>query len=384
MKKVFLILILLLLVMVKPAMAVYDPTTKQNNIFGIHILFPTELDLAGRLVNSNGGDWGYITIPIQYGDRDLVKWQTFMDEAQKDHLIPIIRIATEPYYANTAVWRKPSDYDILDFANFLNSLNWPTQNRYVLLFNEVNRFDEWGGDAPDPAEYADFVAYAADAFKTANPDFFVIAGGFDNAAPNDGVKYVDNLIYLNKMGQHNPEVFKKIDGLSSHSYPNPNFSEAPSKTKLEGTSTYKYEVDVAEKYAGHPMPVFITETGWNASVLSGSVISQYFKNVMNDIWGQDPRIIAVTPFILESGGGPFDKFTFYKGGDFTEYGKAYQGIVKKKGEPELTNYKPIKQVKSKNNEPMLSTKVGENSKLIRKLSSSFLATYFKAIFSIGN
>lgn len=383
MKKVLFLLIFMLVIMVKPVEASYDPTTKPNNIFGIHILFPTELDLAARLVNTSGGDWGYVTIPIQYGDRDLVKWQTFMDEAQKDHLIPIIRIATEPYYANTAVWRKPSDYDILDFANFLNSLNWPTKNRYVLLFNEVNRFDEWGGEAPDPAEYADFVEYAADAFKATNPDFFVIAGGFDNAAPNDGVKYVDNLIYLSKMGQHNPDVFKKIDGLSSHSYPNPNFAEAPSKNKLEGTSTYKYEADLVEKYAEHPIPVFITETGWNASVLPGSVISQYFKSVMNDIWGKDPRVVAVTPFILESGGGPFDKFTFYKGGDFTDYGKAYQSITKEKGQPELTNYKPQIAVKTNGDEPKLLTKAGENNGLIKKLSSVFLKSYFKAVFAIG-
>ncbi len=385
MKKIFLIIFMMLIFLTSSSMsfAAYNPMTRTNNIFGIHILFPTELDLASRLVNTSGGDWGYVTIPIQYGDRDMEKWQKFMDDAKKAHLIPIIRIATEPYFANTAVWRKPSDYDILDFANFLNSLNWPTKNRYVLLFNEVNRFDEWGGEAPDPGEYADFVAYASDAFKSISPDFFVIAGGFDNAAPNDGSRYVDNLVFLNKMGQHNPDVFKKIDGLSSHSYPNPNFAEPPSKSKQEGTSTYKYELDIVERFVGRQMPVFITETGWNATVLPGSVISKYFQMAMVEIWGQDPRVIAVTPFVLESNGGPFDKFTFYKGGDFTEYGKAYQAIAKKKGNPELTNYKPAV-VKLAKDEPKLQTKDGENKGLIKSLSSSILRDYFKVILALKN
>lgn len=330
---IFLILLLIFFVSSKDAIASYDPISRTNNIFGIHILFTSELEHAAKLVNSSGGDWGYVTIPIQYGDRNLEKWQKFMDDAAHWHLIPIVRVATEPYYANTAVWRKPNDFDIVDFANFLNSLTWPTKNRYVLLFNEVNRYDEWGGEPPDPAAYADFVSYAVDAFHERNQDFFVIAGGLDNASPNDGVKYRDNFVFLNKMAEHNPEVFAKIDGFASHSYPNPNFAEPPSKNRQEGTSTYKYEVEQVEKFARKQVPVFITETGWNADVLPDSVVSSYFKVAMNDIWGQDARVIAVTPFILESNGGPFDKFTFFKNGNLTSYGLSYQSLPKKRGDP---------------------------------------------------
>ncbi|HVZ67767.1 MAG TPA: hypothetical protein VG917_05940, partial [Patescibacteria group bacterium] len=62
------ILVSFLFLIPKHVDASYDPTSKPNNIFGIHILFPTELDKAAKLVNTNGGDWGYVTIPIQYGD----------------------------------------------------------------------------------------------------------------------------------------------------------------------------------------------------------------------------------------------------------------------------------------------------------------------------
>src|SRR5258705_11328911 len=118
------------------ALAFYDPLTVPNNKFGIHILFPFEARLASTLVNSNGGDFGYVIIPIQSGDKNLVKWQKFMNDCKEFHLIPIIRLATEGDYFNTTVWRKPTKEDVLDFANFLNSLNWPTTIRYIVVFNE--------------------------------------------------------------------------------------------------------------------------------------------------------------------------------------------------------------------------------------------------------
>jgi hypothetical protein len=90
------------------AEAVVNPLASKNNFVGIHILFPTEIAQAKDLINSSGGDWGYVTIPIQITDRDLDKWQAFMDQCVQYHIIPILRIATEPYYANTNVWRRPS------------------------------------------------------------------------------------------------------------------------------------------------------------------------------------------------------------------------------------------------------------------------------------
>ena len=112
----------------KPSFAIENPLSSPNNKIGVHILFASEINKAAELVNSNGGDWGYVVIPIQSGDRDLEKWQKFMNDARKLHVIPIIRLATEGDYFNTSVWRKPSEEDVLDFANFLNSLEWPVKN----------------------------------------------------------------------------------------------------------------------------------------------------------------------------------------------------------------------------------------------------------------
>ncbi len=317
--------------------ALYDPLTHKNNIFGVHILFPEELERAAQMVNSNGGDWGYVTIPIQINDRDLEKWQKFMDKAGELHLIPIIRLATQPDPFNTHVWRIPNEYDIVDFANFLDSLRWPIENRYVTVFNEVNRFDEWGGQPPNPALYADILNFAIDVFKARNQNFFMITAGLDNAAPNDRVKHMDNFVFLREMYQHNAEVFKKVDGISSHSYPNPGFAAAPNGKAVMGVATYKHELQVVGQVTDQQKPVFITETGWDAEKVGDERTGSYYRETFETIWKPDTsNIAAVTPFLLESQGGPFDKFSFFRSGKPTAYYDSVAGLAKEKGEPVIS------------------------------------------------
>ena len=74
---IILVFIVYLLASTK-VLAIYDPRTVPNNKAGVHILSPSEITSAANLVNSQGGDWGYVTIPIQPTDRDKDKWQTFM------------------------------------------------------------------------------------------------------------------------------------------------------------------------------------------------------------------------------------------------------------------------------------------------------------------
>ena len=106
-----------------------------NNKFGIHLAVPSEQDLqaAAALVNSNGGDWGYVTVVMEENDRDLGKWQGIFDRMRELHLIPIVRLATSPEGDH---WRRPSADEAQIWAEFLNSLNWVVKNRYVVLFNE--------------------------------------------------------------------------------------------------------------------------------------------------------------------------------------------------------------------------------------------------------
>lgn len=379
MKNLLIVLFVLIfgLVSVAKSDAIFDPLARPNNIHGIHILFPTEIGQAAKLVNSSNGEWGYVTIPIQIGDRDLFKWQHFMDEAKKQKIIPILRLSTEGYYANTNVWRIPDEADIVDFANFLNSLDWPIENRYVIIFNEMNRYDEWGGESPDPEKYADLLDFAVNTFKSRSNDFFVIMGGLDNAAPNDGVKYMDNFVYLRKMAQYKQEVFDKIDAFASHSYPNPDFAQPPLLNQREGITTYQYEYQLVNSFATHKVPVFITETGWNSTKLGETVVSSYYKIAYDNFWGKDnDKVIAVTPFLLNSQGGAFDTFSFVKNGLETKYFNSEKDENKTKGDPLVKSVEGIETSRI----PELKTKIFAENIPDHTLGNKLIFAYIKFFF----
>lgn len=327
--------------------AIEDPKKLPNNKFGIHILFTDEINEAAKLVNSNGGEWGYVTIPIQAGDKNIIKWQKFMDLARIYKVIPIIRLASEGDYFNTKVWRKPTSADILDFANFLNSLNWPVKNRYVIVFNEVNRGDEWGG-SPNPAEYVDLLSYASNVFKTRNQDFFIISSGLDNAAANINGVSINEYDFLRQIYNLNPDIFNQIDGLSSHSYPNPAFSQPPYVQTRQSITSFKYEKQLVKSLSGIDLPVFITETNWSKQFVAEKNIATYFKTAFNDIWS-DENVIAVTPFILKANMGPFVDFSFLGNDSLpNENYKVIESLSKNKGRPSLSE-KPIETSQSAKN-----------------------------------
>jgi len=354
--------------------AIEDPLSLPNNKMGVHILFTSEIDKAAGLVNSNGGDWGYVTIPIQAGDRDLEKWQNFMNEAKKLHVIPIIRLATAGDYFNTTVWRKPTFEDVLDFANFLNSLSWPVKNRYVVIFNEVNRSDEWGGNL-NPEEYAQILDYSISAFKSLDKDFFIISSGLDNAAPNISGKYMDEYDYMVAMNEAVPGIFGQIDGLGSHSYPNPGFKQMPYILTSQSIDSFNFERNLAYRLSNKNLPVFITETGWSKEALPESQIADYFKYAFAYVWS-DKDITVVAIFLLEGGEqGPFSKFSLTNtAGVGNQIFQALSDISKIKGKPtinpgvDLVKYVPSKNLPAKtfpvksqyNNLPLQKTNVIES------------------------
>lgn len=318
----------------KPAFAIVNPLSVPNNKIGIHILDTSELPQAAQLVNSGGGDWGYVTIPIQASDENLVKWQNFMDECKKYHIIPIIRLATVDDYFDTEAWQTPTENDIVDFAVFLNSLDWPTKNRYIIVYNEVNRGDEWGGQA-DPAGYAHLLSFAVTVFKSASPDFFVISAGLDNAAPDQGTTYINEYNYLTQMNQAVPGIFNQIDGIASHSYSNPGFSQPPDATSPMGVGSFFHERSLIESMSNKVLPVFITETGWSSASVSPDTEVQYYNQTLQTIW-DDPDIVAITPFLLNAGAGPFEQFSFIdSNGNPTKQYKYIYSLQKVKGKPVL-------------------------------------------------
>ncbi len=298
--------------------AVVNPLSVSNNKFGIHIISPTndEIDSAKELVNSSGGDWGYITVVIQSGDKNQLKWQQFFDHLRQQHLIPIVRLATKP---EGDFWKRPETQDAIDWANFLDSLNWPVKNRYVIAYNEPNHATEWGNTV-DAKDYAKTLNQTIEAFKSKSSDFFILNAGLDASAPQKLPAYQEEISFLEQMDQAVPGIFAKLDGWDSHSYPNPGFASPPNITGRGTIHTWQWEQDLLKKLGvKKTLPIFITETGWKHSegltpdhtLPDASEVSQYYKTAFESIWNHSD-IVAVTPFLLTYQEAPFDHFSFKK------------------------------------------------------------------------
>ncbi|MFA6005955.1 MAG: hypothetical protein WC775_05755 [Patescibacteria group bacterium] len=322
------------------AYAISDPTAVSNNKFGIHIATADEQDItdAAKLVNSSGGNWGYVTVTIQQNDREIGKWQDVFNKMRKLRLIPIIRIATEPDGGN---WRKPTMEQAAGWAEFLNKLNWVVKNRYVILFNEPNHATEWGGEA-NPEEYADVAYSFASALKKAHPDFYIMLAGFDQAAPLAPPQYFDERSFLSRMSRHladnEKDLFALVDGWSSHSYPNPGFVGSPYDEGKGTIRGYEWELSyLSELGVSKKLPVFITETGWDRKgSMDEERVAENYRIAYESVWLPDKRVVVVTPFILNYQGHPFLGFSLRKF-ESSEYYKSFETVAdipKVSGEPE--------------------------------------------------
>lgn len=306
-----------------------DPVSVANNKFGIHINDENDLDKAAELVNSSGGDWGYVTFVITESERDHDRWQKVFDQLRRRHLIPIVRIATK---ASGDTWNIPEDAEINNWIAFLNSLNWVIENRYVIIGNEPNHATEWGGKI-DPEAYANYLNSFAVKLHEASPDFYILPAGLDASAKNTKTT-IDEAVYLKRMLKSVPNLFDNIDGWTSHSYPNPNFAGKVTDTGKGTVTTFNWELSYLYSLGvTKELPAFITETGWSNVEVNPSDISKMYEYAFKNVWN-DKRIVAVTPFILNYPNEPFSSFSWLKkDGSAYPYYDAYKNIAKDAGLP---------------------------------------------------
>jgi len=304
-----------------------------NNKFGIHLAVPQKEDInkAAELVNSSGGKWGYVTLVVQENDRDSGKWQGIFNQLRKLHLIPIVRLAT---VAQGQVWKRPVSQEADGWASFLASLNWPVKDRYVILFNEPNHAAEWGGTV-DATNYAEIAAAFSQKLKDKNGNFFVMLAGFDASASSSSLSQ-DEGAFLSQMNSSTPDLFDRINGWSSHSYPNPGFAGSPNASGRGTVRGYEWELGYLRSIGiTKDLPVFITETGWSNEALSPDQIGQNLSSAFN-LWLADSRVRAATPFVLNYQGEPFLKFSWQKhsSADFYPQYEVVKNLPKISGSPE--------------------------------------------------
>ena len=310
--------------------ALENPLDQPNNRFGIHVIDENDFSNASNLVNSSGGEWGYITFVIREDERDIARWNRAFSRLSSLKLIPIVRLATTN---QNGIWQIPDPNEAIPWARFLSALNWPVENRYIILFNEPNHAKEWGGIL-DPEGYTRIARIYWQELKKASPDFFVLPAALDAAAGNTTAT-MEQSLFFKKMYQEDDYIFTIFDGLTSHSYPNPGFCASPDATGKSSVRGFEWELSYLESLDLFPdMPVFITETGWACNQVN---LSDNYSKAFSQAWSH-PRIAAVTPFILNYTTPPFNKFSWINP-QTSEFYPHYQTIMelpKTKGEPTLT------------------------------------------------
>jgi len=205
------------------------------------------------------------------------------------------------------MWQKPTREEVVQLLDFVNTLDWPTDDRYLIIFNEVNHAKEWGGTI-NPEEYAEVLRFASIWAEAQHNNFILLPAAMDLAAPN-GRDTMEAFTYLNRMYAHDPDIFALIDFWNSHSYPNPGFSASPYRKGQNSLRGFEYELSYLKQKTKLEYQVFITETGWAETPNTARLLEAYYVYALENIWS-DPRIVAVTPFLLRGDPGPFKVFTF--------------------------------------------------------------------------
>ncbi|MBI2414681.1 hypothetical protein HYV31_02475 [candidate division WWE3 bacterium] len=316
-----------------------DKGVRSNNKFGLYIYPDSEqfVKLADELVNSNGGDWGYVLIPYNLQDTDEEKWQRLFFLLHKKHLIPVVQL-----------WNINPDEvesDTKKAAKFLNQFLWPVKQKYISAYNEPNDANFWYNRV-DPKEYAKILNKTIEIFKAQDNDFFVMNGALNLTAPNAS-GYMDAFDYMKKMDEEVPGIFDKLDGFASHSYPQPDFSGSPTDTGRASIRGYEVELAFLKDtlQVTKELPVFITETGWahaegkkyNSNYMLGSKTAQNIKAAYEKVWLSDPKVQAVMPFTIwyES---PADHFAWVdQNGSPYEQFQVVKAMKKVAGNPERLN-----------------------------------------------
>ena len=290
------------------------PILASDNIFGLHLTQAGDIASAKTIINSSNGDWGWATIVIRPDQLDKNTWQDFFDNCRKYHIIPIIRLAST---IQGPVWAKPSTEEIDKISGFLNSLIWPTKQQHIILYNEINHAQEWGGTI-DPKSYADLAIYASQQLKALNPNFVILSAGLDLAAPSLLPEFESANNIYKQIYKYKPEFFDNIDALASHSYPNHGFIGTPNDTGQHSIRGYIWEQQFIQSLGiQKTFPIFITETGWphregiikNNNFYTTETTSSFLIDALQ-IWSSDKTVQAVTPFIYNFPNEPFDHFSW--------------------------------------------------------------------------
>lgn len=303
--------------------------------FGIGLVGPgstMDLDLTADLVGPGGHVkmiFPGVTSATAGPEAD---WVRAVSDAHARQLIPVIRMG--PPWGDLRVRYQSDDGTRRSYTNLAAAYRRVVEGLplrdggplWVEVHNEPNLCYEWvcdRGDVPGDwigyaqvaHEYASLLRDVADALHAiGDPRIRVLNAGL---APGGAVRCecggegfeagITSLDFLREMKVGVPDVFERVDGFASHSYPAQGEGWGffvPFDESLTGLRYFARELEIV----GRDLPVLMTETGWcvPGSRCSGGTgdreqVADWTVRAYREVWQPDDRIHAIMPFMLRDG-----------------------------------------------------------------------------------
>ncbi len=275
--------------------------------YGVHVLHPGEVQqVAEAFQEYRTDDPIYVTLPFTLQDMTrLPEWQEAFRVAKEKNIVPLVRVTTR-FDVEKNAWIVPTRQEMIQMVVSMNVLDWPQEQRHVILFNEPNHAAEWGGQV-NPEQFADVSVFLAKWFATEPYEYVLLPAAADLAAPN-GLITMEAFTFWERALAAQPQFLEHFDAWNSHSYPNPAFTAPPSARGKNSLRGFEHELALLAKYSDRDWPVFITETGWRETRQNRSVLGRYYQTAHRDIWSHT-QVVAVTPFLWQGAPGPFAEFS---------------------------------------------------------------------------
>ncbi|MGH2461907.1 MAG: cellulase family glycosylhydrolase [Chloroflexota bacterium] len=216
----------------------------------------------------NKGEYQDQKVP---GKSSWANYDRIVDLAQQRHLNVIFRIDTTPSWARPpdartlpAPEKTPPEFDE-DYGDFVAAVVRRYKGRVhdYQIWNEPNLASEWGGQAPDPAEYARLLRIADTRAKEVDPSVVILAAALAPTIQNDSQAMPDTS-FLQKM--YEAGAGRSFDVMSANAY---GLRDGPNDWRLQQTNDVNFarpvllrEIMVRNGDAGKP--IWASEIGWNS------------------------------------------------------------------------------------------------------------------------
>jgi len=198
----------------------------------------------------------------------------------------LARLSSDPELTNFWAGHPPQNAD--DFADFAYAVaaryNCTPQAvgciQAFQVWNEPNLAREWGGNRPNPAQYAEFLRKAYAAIKRGNPNAIVISAGMAPTGDNNEVAMPDDIFYdgmYQAMGGNSGGYFDMlgVHGAGFAAPPELDPAQAAADQRYGGYRffAFRHVEDIRaimEKYGDSAKKIVLLEFGWTYDPVNAS------------------------------------------------------------------------------------------------------------------